>query len=332
MINWINNNKSNIVLSTKVSLSRNFKKYPFPHKCSEDEAKDIAEKIYNVVLGYKEETLNLISLSNAKELDKLELINKRIISENIKESSAVIINEEETISLMINEEDHIKIQCITGGFDIEEPYNKCNDIDDLIEDTYDYAYENKYGYLTSSPMNLGTGMKVSVVMHLPALVMKKQIHSIEESISKIGVAIKEFYLNESESNLYEVYNKTTLGLTEEDIIANLKAVVEEIYSKELSCREKLKEKLKYELEDKICRALGILNSAVLISFKEALKLLSYVRNGIEMGIITNIPIEKINKLLLEIDSSIIMYKYKDQLEEKSEGFIRAKVIKDLLRE
>ncbi|CDM69617.1 putative ATP:guanido phosphotransferase CTC_02634 [Clostridium bornimense] len=332
MINWIKNNKSNIVLSTKVSLSRNLKRYPFPHKCSDDEGKDIVEKVYNVVSEYKEEDLKLISLTDAKELDKLELISKSIVSDNVKGSSAVIINEEETVALMINEEDHIKIQCITGGFDIENPYDCCNDIDDLIEDTYDYAYESKYGYLTSSPMNLGTGMKVTVVMHLPALVMKKQIQSIEENINKIGVGINSLYLNEPESNLYEVYNKITLGLTEEEIMANLKAVVEEICSKEISCREKLREKLRYELEDKICRALGILNSAIIISFKESLKLLSYVRNGIELGTIKNIPIEKINRLLLEIEPSIIRVKYKEQLEEKTEGFIRARVIKDLLKE
>lgn len=332
MINWIKNNESNIVLSTKVSLSRNLKRYPFPHKCSDDEGKDIVEKIYNVVSEYKEEDLKLIPLEETKELDKLELTSKRIVSDKVKDSSAVIVNEEETIALMINEEDHIKIQCMTGGFDIEEPYDCCNDIDDLIEDTYDYAYDSKYGYLTSSPMNLGTGMKVSVVMHLPALVMRKQIHSIEENINKIGVGIKGLYLNESESNLYEVYNKMTLGLTEDEIIANLKAVVEEICSKEVSCREKLKEKLRYELEDKICRALGILNSAVIISFKESLKLLSYVRNGTEMGIIKNVPIEKINRLLLEIEPSIIRCKHKEELEEKSEGFIRARIIKDLLKE
>ena len=332
MINWIKNNESNIVLSTKVSLSRNLKRYPFPHKCSNDEGKDIVEKIYNVLSKYKEQDLKLNYLTNIEELDKLKLISKRIVSDNVRDSSAVIINEEETISLIINEEDHIKIQCITGGFNIEEPYYCCNDIDNLIEDTYDYAYESKYGYLTSSPMNLGTGMKVSVVMHLPALVMRKQIHSIEESINKIGVGLKGVYLNELESNLYEVHNKITLGLTEEEIIANLKAVVEEICSKELSCREKLKEKLRYELEDKIYRALGILNSAVIISFKESLKLLSYVRNGIELGMIENITIEKINEILLDIEPSIIRYKYKEQLKEKPEGFIRAMIIKDLLRE
>ena len=152
------------------------------------------------------------------------------------------------------------------------------------------------------------------------------------SINKIGVGLKGVYLNELESNLYEVHNKITLGLTEEEIIANLKAVVEEICSKELSCREKLKEKLRYELEDKIYRALGILNSAVIISFKESLKLLSYVRNGIELGMIENITIEKINEILLDIEPSIIRYKYKEQLKEKPEGFIRAMIIKDLLRE
>ena len=332
MINWIKNNESNIVLSTKVSLSRNLKRYPFPHKCTEEDGNDIVEKIYNVASEYKDQHLRLVHLAEENELDKIELTNKRIISNEIKDSSAVIINEDETISLIINEEDHIKIQCVTGGFNIEEPYCCSNDIDDVIEDKFDYAYDSKYGYLTSSPMNLGTGMRVSVVMHLPALVMRKQIHSIEENINKIGVGIKGLYLNEGESNLYEVYNKIKLGLTEEEIIANLKAVVEEICSKEVSCREKLQEKLRYELEDKICRALGILNSAVIMSFKESLKLLSYVRNGVELGIIKNIPIEKINELLLEVEPSVIRCKYKEELEGKSEGFVRARVIKDLLKE
>ena len=200
---------------------------------------------------------------------------------------------------MINEKDHVNLQCISKGLNLEKAFEKATSIDDKIEKNFDYAFDETLGYLTASPENIGTGMKASVMLHLPALTMSEEIKNISKNLSKLGINIKGIYLEGTKvyGNLYRIVNKVSLGLTEEDIIIRLKEAVLNIIAEENKFREILLNKCRYELEDKVYRAYGILKSAILLDSKETIELLSNVRLGAELSII-DIDEKKLDELFI----------------------------------
>ena len=324
-----------IVLSSKILLARNFSNLPFPNKLNYIKGRDNGKKIYNVLkseLVYEE--LTLYEIWNTKEEFGKQYLEKDLISEELLKNSdkgSFILNKEETLSIMINEKDHVRVQCISEGLNLEGAFEKATNIDDKIEKNFDYAFNETLGYLTTSPENIGTGMKASVILHLPALTMSEEIKNISKNLSKIGMNIKGLYLDGTNvyGNLYRITNKISLGLTEEDILIKLKEAILNVISEENKFREILLSKCRYELEDKVYRAYGILKYAVLLDSKEIIDLLSNVRLGAELSLI-DIDKNKLDKLLILTSNSSLQNYIGRYLDDKEIKYERAKLVKQIL--
>lgn len=325
-----------IVLSSKVSLARNFSNVPFPNKLNYIKGRDNGKNIYNVIKNeiIIDEEIILHEVWNTKEEFSKQYIEKGLISEELLKNSdkgSFILNKEENLSIMINEKDHISLQCTTPGLNLEEAFRKATIIDDKLEKNFDYAFDENLGYLTASPENVGTGMKASVILHLPALTMSEEIKNVSKSISKKGIIIKGIYLDSSKvyGNLYRISNKMSLGLTEENIISNLKDAALNIIEEENKLREVLINKCRYELEDRIYRAYGILKYSVLLDFMETIDLLSSVRLGAELSLI-KIDENKLDKLFMLVSNSSLKNHLGKSLDDKESKYERAKLVKGIL--
>ena len=327
--------KKGIVLSSKILLSRNLSDLPFPNKLNYIKGRDNGKIIYNLLKKeLTDEDLTLYEIWNTNEDFGKQYLERDLITEELiknSDKSSFILNKEENISIMINEKDHINLQCVSEGLSLEEAFEKAINIDDKIEHNFDYAFDEKLGYLTASPENIGTGMKASVVLHLPALTMSEEIKRISKNLSKAGFNIKGVYLDEAKvyGNLYRITNKLSLGLTEEDIINKLKLEVLNIIKEENKFREILLSKCKYELEDKVYRSYGILRSAVLLEYKETVELISNVRLGIELSLM-EIDKNSLDKLLMLINDSSLQNYLGRYLDAKEIKFERARLVNRVL--
>lgn len=340
MNNWMttcDNDNCGLVISSRIRLARNLAKIPFSHKLTVQKSKEVIELVENAFYTSSDtkEKFTTNYLWEKSDNDKNIYLEKHLISKNLIDNSsksAFILDDQETISIMINEEDHVRIQCITGGLNLEEVYDLSEKMDDLLEENLQYAFDEKLGYLTACPTNVGTGLRASVMLHLPALSLNNQLNGLLNALAQVGMTIRGLYGEGSKAigNIYQISNQVTLGRNEEEILSNLKALVLQIISQERISRENLMKKYKYELEDKIYRALGVLKSAVLLNSTECLKLLSDVRLGVEMGIIKNVDKITLNKLLVEVQPATIQKEYKECLSNKDRDFNRAKFVREKL--
>ncbi len=318
-----------IVLSSRIRLARNIDKIPFPNKISDEESENIINKVKDI---FSKNNHKFISLKDLDSNDINCLLEKNIISSKLasnKDKSAVILGDNKH-SIMINEEDHIRIQSIEDGLNLEKAFEKANKIDDIIENNLEYAFDEKLGYLTACPTNIGTGLRASIMIHLPALSMNNRMPGIFNAVSQVGMTVRGRYGEGSRAlgNIYQISNQITLGLEEKEIINNLKAAVNQVINEENLTRNKLMENSKYEIEDKIYRSLGILKSAVLLNNVECLNLLSSVRLGIEMSIIKDIKYETINKLILDTQPANLKNMYGKDITEKQVKYFRANMVKE----
>ncbi|MFL0248507.1 protein arginine kinase [Candidatus Clostridium stratigraminis] len=339
MKNWLRTeeNTNEIVLSSRIRLARNIDKLPFPDRLSTEKGKEVVNRVEKAFYtsAHTSETYKSKYLWSNEDNVNRSYFEKHLISAkllNNHEKSAFILDKDETVSIMINEEDHLRLQCINAGFTLEEAYEMAEKLDNLLEENLDYAFDEKLGYLSACPTNLGTGLRASVMLHLPALSINNEMDSMLNAVTQVGMTIRGLYGegSKSEGNLYQVSNQITLGLTEEEIINNLKAVVSQIITKEQWSRNQIMKNYKYELEDKIYRALGILKSAVLLNSKEALNLISNVRMGTEMGIIKDVSNETLNSLLVEIQPATLQLITSSKLSERDRDINRAKLIRNRL--
>lgn len=338
MKNWIDfDNKENFVLSSRIRFARNIEMYPFPHKLNDEKGKEIIDMIESAVYTSKDakENFNSIHLWESPLEINRTYIEKNLISENLlnnKNKSAFIINSDETVSIMINEEDHIRLQCITAGLNLDEAFDYAEKLDNLLEDKLSYAFDEKLGYLTACPTNLGTGMRASVMLHLPGLTMNNEMNGVLNALTQVGMTIRGPFGEGSKirNNIYQISNQVTLGLSEQDIINNLKAVVNQIITQEKLSRQNIMNNYKYELEDKIYRALGLLKSAVILNTSESMELLSNVRMGVEMGILKEVDIKTLNRLLVEVLPAMVESKFEGNLSKKDRDYNRAKIVREAL--
>ncbi|KGM93897.1 protein arginine kinase [Clostridium botulinum] len=340
MQNWINakNENSDIVLSSRIRLARNLKKVPFPNKLTVDDAKDIVNKVEEAFYEFpysKEEFQSIYLWENQKALNEVYL-EKHLISKGLikhAKASAFIVDKSETTSIMINEEDHLRLQTITGGLGFKEAFEYINKIDDFLEGKLDYAFDEKLGYITSCPTNIGTGLRASVMIHLPILTLNKEIVRILNGITQVGMTIRGLYGEGSRAygNLYQISNQITLGRTEDQILNNLEGIVNQVIEQEHLAREMMLNKHKYELEDKIFRSLGVLKAATILTTREVLGLISNVRLGVEMGIVKDIDKSILNNLLVNIQPSTIEYLAEKELVDIEERAKRAKIVKEALK-
>lgn len=340
MENWIKAHSANddIVLSSRIRLARNIKGYPFPNKLSKDKAMEIIKKVESAFYtsSYINENFKTINMNNIDAMEINSYFEKHLISDNLitnKDISAFILDKDEIVSIMINEEDHLRMQYIIGGFNLKKAYEEIDKIDNLLEEKLEFVFDSDLGYLTACPTNAGTGLRASVMLHLPALHESKEIENVFNAVSKIGMTIRGLYGEGSKGygNIFQISNQITLGPSEEEIINGLNAMVYQIIEKEKLAREKLKSQYKYELEDKIMRSLGVLKSAVLLNSKECMDLLSNVRFGVEMGIINNMDKTILNELMVEIGAATLQLNANSTLDKRERDLNRAKIVRNKLQ-
>lgn len=297
---------SDIVLSSRIRLARNFEAYQFPTLFSHEEAKKVISEMEELLSKTTSQPFGQMELLKADEMQPLQkrvLVEKHLISPQLAEDSpngAVLLSENEEVSIMINEEDHIRIQCLFPGLQLTAALHAANEIDDWLESHIQYAFNEKHGYLTSCPTNVGTGLRASLMMHLPGLILTQQINRIVPAINQLGFAVRGIYGEGSEAlgNIFQISNQITLGKSEEDICRDLMGVVSQIIEQERSAREALRKTSNIQLEDRVFRSLGVLTNSRIIESKEAARCLSDVRLGIDMGYIDNMSKTILNELMI----------------------------------
>ena len=323
-----------VVISSRIRLARNIETINFVNKYNTQDVEKVIESTIDACRNISE-NLKSIKLKDMDNITKLSLIEKHIISPEFAvntEKGVLLISEEENIAIMLNEEDHIRIQVLSAGINLDSLYNLADKIDNDISKKIHYAYHTKYGFLTSCPTNAGTGLRASVMVHLPALTITKNINRVLEVVNNVGMNIRGIYGEgtESQGNIYQISNKTSLGISEKEIIKNITVISEKIVEQERLARKHLL-KDSTSLEDKICRSYGILTYAKKISSSECSKLLSDVKLGVDLGIIKDITNQQINKLSIYVKTANLQKYLAKELNEQERDIQRAKLIKNIIR-
>lgn len=327
---------SNVVISTRVRLARNLKDYPFPCKLNSQGKETVIEKVKDAVKNSNSSVANdfsFIKLSELSPQQSVSLVEKRLVSPEFINSSdgrALLLSKDESLSIMINEEDHIRLQVITKGLNLESAYDTADKLDTLLDENLEFAYDSKLGYLTQCPTNLGTGMRASVMLHLPALEKSKAISRIAGSLSKLGLTIRGAHGEGTEPKgaLYQLSNQVTLGISEKAAIENLKNITKQLAAQENQARERLCASV--DVQDTISRSLGILKYAKVISHDEALKLLSNVRMGIISGQITELDTDTVDTLMLAVEPATLSVAANKQMNAHERDVKRAQLIAETL--
>jgi protein arginine kinase len=300
--------ESDIVISSRIRLARNLANFPFISRTTDSDRTEIEKILHDRVdelqaAGKVSSETLYVDVGELDDLDRRFLVERQLISREHAESQgarAVVIDQSERFSVMINEEDHLRIQVMQSGLNLAAAWQQINELDDLIEDRVTYAYSEFLGYLTACPTNVGTGVRVSVMLHLPALVITRQIEKVFKSLQKINLAVRGLYGEGSQAtgDFYQISNQITLGLTEEELTKMVGDVVPMLIDYERQAREFLIRESHQTLHDRVSRAFGILRTAQTISSEETLHLLSSVRMGINLGLIGELEIPTVNKLFI----------------------------------
>ena len=321
-----------VVLNSKINYSRNLRNYRFETK-NIKEIQEIENLVKNNLpsIGYN---LKFLKLKDMDELTKTSLIEKGLIDENlINNNASILVNDEENICIVINTQNHFEIQVFSAGMELENTFNFAKEIDKKIEEIFDIAKSKKYGYLTTTPMSVGTGMRAIITIHLPGLTKTGNIRKILQTVNNFGLNFTAKYMKNSNviGDIYQISNKQTLGITEETIISNLKAIVDKLIEQERQAR-KLLGKNEIELEDLIYRDYGILTNARKLKWDEALELLSNIKMGVDLGIIKEIKDSQVAKIYFYINPSNLQIYFGQNLDSYDRDIKRAELIKQLIIE
>ena len=302
---------SDIVISTRVRLARNLKDYPFPCRLGRQGREKVIESVRDALINGNSAIAGDFKFIKMSELDpqqSVSLVEKHLVSPEFisdPEGRALLLSKDESLSIMLNEEDHMRLQVIKKGLALEEAYDIADKLDTLLDERLEFAFDERLGYLTQCPTNLGTGMRASVMLHLPALEKSRAISRIAGSLSKLGLTIRGAHGEGTEPKgaLYQLSNQVTLGISEKAAIENLKSITLQLAQQEEQARERLCADI--GIRDKVSRSLGILRSALIISHDEALSLLSNVRLGVETKQITELSEEKIDSLMTAVEPATL---------------------------
>ena len=337
-MNWYlqNGKDSDVVISSRVRLARNLDKIPFKTRASKEDMQKVLNKIEEITpsLGYG---LKFLKLKDIDDITKLTLIEKHVISPDFaidkEEIGAILINEEENICIMINEEDHLRLQIFSSGMDLENLKNLIVEIDEKIDSLLDYAFSEQYGYLTACPTNVGTGMRASVMVHLPALTLTGNIAKVLNVVNGFGMNIRGIYGEgtQSQGDIYQISNNQSLGITENEIIKNLKTITEKVIKQERLARKYLA-KNQIELEDRVYRAYGTLAFSRKTSSEECRNLMSIIKLGTDLGIIKELNDSKVSKINLYTQVGNLQKYLGKNLDAYERDIKRSEVIKQIISE
>lgn len=325
---------SDVVMSSRIRLARNLADYPFIGKCNEFDKANLETTVREKLMeGEYFSDLRFINVSELDAIDRQLLVERQLISREHaagEGARSVAVDSTESLSMMINEEDHLRIQAIKSGYDLEGAWELMDPVDDQIEDRLTYAFHSSLGYLTACPTNVGTGMRVSVLVHLPALVITQEIERVFRSAQKINLVVRGLYGEGSQAmgDFYQVSNQITLGKSERELIASVKDVMDAVIDYERKARELLLGQRQNELFDKISRAHGLLQNAQQISSEETMHLLSRVRMGINLGLIESLEIPEVNQLFLMTQPAHLQKIKEKELDSDQRNIARANYLQE----
>lgn len=328
--------EADIVMSSRVRLARNLAQFPFPNRANDAVRAEIEELLKTQIAGAPGgKTLEYLRIDKFETLDRQFLVERQLISRELSEGHGprgVGVSSSENISLMVNEEDHLRMQVLRSGFALDDCWRDIDAIDDGIEAGVNYAFSEKLGYLTACPTNVGTGIRVSVLLHLPALVLTKEIQKAFQALQKIGLAVRGLYGEGSQAmgDFYQVSNQATLGKSEEEIISTVKDVIPHILAYERRVRNALVKENRRGLHDQVSRAYGNLKHAQTISSEETMHLLSSVRLGINLGLIDDLNMSSVNELFIHTQPAHLQKLRHERLESAERNVIRASYIRQRL--
>lgn len=327
---------SDVVISTRIRFARNLREYPFPCRLTDDKKREVASIVKSAVLdGHSaiSDRFEYIQMSELTQEEAVSLVERHLVSPEFiseRQGRGLLLLDDESVSIMINEEDHIRIQVISQGMSLDSTYDLADKIDTLLDEQLNFAFNDKLGYLTQCPTNIGTGMRASLMLHLPSLKESGAMGRISASLSKLGLVIRGMYGEgtEPKAAIYQLSNQVTLGISEQEAINNLRDIAYQLVTQERNSREELKKNI--DIQDKVYRSYGILQYAKLISNEECMQLLSNVRFGLESQILTGIDISTINRLLIEIQPATLMKNIGKKLTPQERDRIRAELVRSAL--
>lgn len=328
--------EGDVIISTRIRFARNLKEYPFPCRLSDEGKCKVAALVKDAVLNGNSVLANrfeYIQMSELTQEEAVSLVERHLVSPEFisdRQGRGLLLLDDESVSIMINEEDHLRIQVMSQGLDLDNAYDIADKIDTLLDEQLNFAFNDKLGYLTQCPTNLGTGMRASLMLHLPALQQSKAMNRIASTLSKLGLVLRGMYGEGSEPKgaIYQLSNQVTLGISEEQAMNNLKDIAMQLVAQEKEARNALVKNI--EAIDAISRSYGLSRYARLISNDECMKLLSNIRLGIAMGIIEKMDLDIINRLMIETQPATLMKNVGRKLTPSERDRIRADVVRSTM--
>lgn len=333
--------EADVVISSRVRVARNLSQFSFPHMLDDEKSAQVINAVRQAVV-YEElpgrvGNLEVIGLNELSPVDRQVMVDKHLISPDLlvePQKKAVVVREDEVIIIMVNEEDHLRIQCLQPGLQLEQAWQIVNLVDDLLGKKLEFAFIEKWGYLTTCPTNTGTGMRASVMLHLPGLVLVGQIGGALNTISKFGLTVRGLYGEGTEAtgDLFQVSNQVTLGRSEEEIISNLISIIRQLLARERAARQALYQEKRELVEDRVWRAYGNLKYARVLSSEEALRLFSDLRLGIYLGLISGISTGLIAELMVMIQPAYLAKTAGEDLTAYRRDVCRADLVRKKMAE
>lgn len=328
---------SDIVYSSRVRLARNFKGFPFSNRCTEQQLRDIISLVRSCANRCPQlNDARFYSFKDMSMIDRQFLVERFLISRDLAQSAGekgVIVDASERISLMINEEDHLRMQTLRSGLLLAEAWGELNELDNELDKSLDFAFEEPWGYLTACVSNPGTGLRSSVMIHLPGLIMTKRIVNILQKSGKMQLAIRGLHGEGSEmlGDYFQISNQVTLGKREEEIVEMTEDMAKDLVDQERDARDHLMKNEKLLLEDRVGRAIGILSGAKILTTREAMELLSHIRLGIYCEMIPGINPETVDALIVEMQPAHLQKRFPDHMEPLARDIERARLVKETLK-
>jgi protein arginine kinase len=330
--------ESEVVISSRARLARNIASYPFVTRMTDEERAELERRARGAIDEAAVASPGFyVDLFDVSSLDRKLLVERRLISREHEEAAGqrgVAITDDERVSIMVNEEDHLRMQVIVPGLGVSDAWKRIDEVDSCLGDRLDFAYHPQFGYLTACPTNVGTGLRVSVMLHLPALAITRQIDKVFQVVARLNLTVRGLYGEGTEAtgHFYQVSNQSSLGKPEADIVRNLEAVVPQVVNYERTARGALVDKDRSRLEDRAWRAYGMLKNARLVSSEEALALLSALKMAVHMGLVPGVTPRLVNEMILFSQPAHLQKRRGSELEPAERDLVRGEYLRGRLSE
>jgi len=329
--------ESDVVISTRIRLARNLAAFPFAHRASPQQRAEIESLLRDRVARLDlSHPLRYVNMAQLVPLDRQLLVERQLVSRELANGDGprgVAFDERESVSIMINEEDQLRLQVMRSGLALDQAWHEIDHVDDLLEARVSYAWHEQYGYLTACPTNVGTGLRASVMVHLPAMGLTRQLEKVFRSLQKINLVVRGLYGEGSRASgdFFQISNQITLGRSETKALSEIQGVISKILAYERQARSALLHEKRMELQDRVSRALGALQHATMMTSDETMELLSSVRLGINLGLLDDIAMTTVNELFIQTQPSHLQKLIGGPMDGEERNAARARFLRSKLR-